>query len=213
LLKAVFKLTYDDIAIDQYVSGPVDIKIKSATPAEVFKQIADSSKPPLKIRRVGNIYKISRDAALMRPADSVAGVSGFDPTKPFSGVAVPTGYQQVAAGNKPVNLDVPQDRPISLAEALTRISAQSGMNIRLDRRVSRDLTFTGTIVGAPASLVLQTIAHEADLKLIPDATGIVVAPTDRFTIRMNDMLFAEYPNSVCKGCGAKVSPSWKFCPQ
>src|SRR5258708_26742847 len=72
LLKAVFKLTGDDFAIDQDVSGPVDIKIKNATAVEVFKQIADSAKPPLKIRRVCNIIKISRDAALSRPGDSLA---------------------------------------------------------------------------------------------------------------------------------------------
>src|SRR5258706_15315431 len=53
LLKAVFKLTGDDFAIDQDVSGPVDIKIKNATAADVFRQIANSAKPPLKIRREG----------------------------------------------------------------------------------------------------------------------------------------------------------------
>src|SRR5215470_3900396 len=58
VLKAVFKITGDDFAIDQDVVGSVDIKLKDATPAEVFKQIAESAKPALKIRKLGNLYKI-----------------------------------------------------------------------------------------------------------------------------------------------------------
>ena len=212
VLKAVFKLTGDDFAIDQDVVGSVDIKLKNVTPDVVLKQIAETAKPALKILRVGNLYKISRDPALAKPTEGGAGAAGFDPLKPYAGAGNPIGYQQVAAGNRPVNLDVPKDRPITMAEAFSRISSQSGINIRLDRRVPRDLTFSGTIISAPASLVLQTIAHEADLKLIPDASGITVAPTDQFTIRMNELLYSEYPNSVCRSCGAKVSPLFRFCP-
>src|SRR5262249_40299937 len=145
VLKAIFKLTGDDFAIDQDVSGPVDIKIRNETPANVLSRIADSAKPALKIRRVGNLYKISRDPALARPTEPGAGNAGFDPLKPYAAAGNPIGYQQVASGNRPVNLDVPKDRPIPMSEVFARIAAQSGLNIRLDRRVPRELTFSGTI--------------------------------------------------------------------
>jgi hypothetical protein len=212
LLRAFFKVTGDQFAIDQDVAGTVDVKVSNGAAIDVLRQIAESARPPIRIRRQGGLFRISRELPTGRTGGSPAGAAVVDPLHPYGGVSVPTGFQQIAVGNRPINLDVPKERPISMAEALARISAQSGINIRMDRRIPNDLTFSGTVVSAPANLVLQTIANEADLKLIPESGGFLVAPTDRFNILLNGIHVGEVPNIPCRSCGMKLSPIWRFCP-
>jgi hypothetical protein len=116
------------------------------------------------------------------------------------------------AGNRPVTLSIPKDRPIPLADALRQISLQTGYPITLDRRVAREVDFSGSITRAPLSLVLQQIADTAKLKLIADANGATLTAPDWFLIRVRDVVMGGMPSAACPGCGERISAEWRYCP-
>src|SRR5205814_8126768 len=70
LLKDMFKKSGDQYTIDQDISGPVDLNIKYATFAEVYRRIAESAKPPLKIQMDGKLYRVTRVTPLVKPDEA-----------------------------------------------------------------------------------------------------------------------------------------------
>lgn len=111
-----------------------------------------------------------------------------------------------------MSLDVPLDKPISLADAVARISAQARFQITLDPNVPQQLNFTGTITQAPLSLVLTEIAQTSGLRVVGNPLQATFYPTDQFMLRVNEVLYNQFPGAPCPKCGAWVAASWNFCP-
>jgi hypothetical protein len=218
LLKKLFNKSGDEYTIDQDISGPVDLKIRYLTFAEVYRRIAESAKPPLKIRLEGKVYRVSRETPVAKPGVESGGPVGIGvvpiPNGPIPNGfgTIPMGYGQIIPGNRLVTLDVPKDRPIPIVDAIARISQQTRFPIRVDRRVPRDVVFNSAIYDAPLAVVIQTIADTANLKIMPDGIGIVLMPMDQGSIFWNDILIGQFPNTPCRTCGIRLVPSWKYCP-
>jgi len=229
VLKTFFKRAGAEVAIDQDVSGHVDLSIKNVTFREALQWIVQVARPQIKVTKGKNdsIYHVSRDFEAQKTADEIArkienlgGLSRGGITTPYIPGIVPPNLTRVnqgsLTGNVPndrmVTLEVPEDKPIPLSEALSRISSQAKFPIFVDRRVPRELSFTGTISEAPLPLVLQTIASTTGLKLLTSGTQATFVPTDQFTIRVNDMLLGQYPNIQCSKCSQLISGLWSFCP-
>ncbi len=217
-LKELFKVTGDQFTVDQDVAGPVDLNLKAATIDQVIKEVAKLAKPPIRIVKQGGVYRVSRDFNAQAAANSLRDSTGegiLQSTRPPGSVFGPNGnpYQALAPANRPVTLDVARERPISLADALSRISVQTNVMVRLDRRIPRELTFSGTVSRAPLGLVLQYIAEASDLKIVWDNSQVLLLPTDRFQIRVNEILIGQYPAGNCVKCGSKLLSDWIYCPR
>lgn len=226
LLKALFTKTGDEFTIDQDVSGPIDLNIRDKTLEDLFQEIARTFHPALKIRKDGKVWRVSRGFDAQAAAEAIRnrmeGNGRFEGAlqtpngvMPRSGknllsTAVPLG--ETIPTNRYVSLDVPDARPIALSDALAQISAQTGFPVSLDKRVPRDLRFSGVIVRASLPLVLQEIARTSGLKLIADGTQAVLAPTDQFSITFNGLQIGQMTAFTCRRCGHSISPLWNFCP-
>ncbi len=219
LLKKLFNKSGDEYTIDQDISGPVDLKIRYATFSEVYRRIAESAKPPLKIKMDGKLYHVSRETPLAKPGTESGGPVGIGvvpiPNGPIPNGygTIPMGYGQVMQGSRmSVTLDVPEDRPILMTEALSKISAQTGVHLRLDRRIPRDVMFFGRITNGSLATVIEAIANTAKFKVIQESTGIVFAPTDLFGVNYNNVLVGIWTDTPCRNCGTRLAASWKLCP-
>jgi type II secretory pathway component GspD/PulD (secretin) len=216
VLKKLFEtMGIKEYTIHQDVSGTIDIRMLKATGQQLMREIAEAARPPLRISRdEKGFYRVSQEL-VTSPTGISLGPGGVVPpgVVPFKGAGLPPiGYSQLAFGNRPVTLNVPDDRRISLADAVRQISQQTGVQVTLDRRVSREVEFSGTITRAPLSLVLQSIADTAGLKLIADANGATLTPPDQFLIRVRDILLGNYTSMACPGCGERLNGAWKYCP-
>ena len=216
VLKKLFdKMGVKEYTIHQDVAGTVDIRMLKATGQQLLREVAEAARPPLRISRDDKgVYRVSQEL-VTSPTGINLGPGGVIPpgVVPVKGAGVPQiGYNQLGFGNRPVTLNVPDDRRISLADAVRQISQQTGVQIILDRRVSREVEFSGTITRAPLSLVLQSIADTAGLKLLVDANGATLTPPDQFLIRVRDILLGNYTSMTCPGCGERLNGAWKYCP-
>lgn len=229
ILRTFFKRAAAEVAIDQNVTGPINLSIKNVTFREALQWIVQVAKPQIKVTKGKNdsIYHVSRDLEAQRTAEAlanrIAALSGpggraYPPVVPntlgpqanrINSLPI---IQIGVPGDRTITLDVPDDRPIPLADALSRISQQSRFPIFVDRRVPRELSFTGTITDAPLSLVLQRISSTTGLKLLASSTQATFVPPDQFSIRVNDMLLNQYPNFQCSKCSQQISSLWSFCP-
>jgi hypothetical protein len=112
-----------------------------------------------------------------------------------------------------VNLDIREDRPIPLAEALQMIEKQTQARIRLDRSISPNVAFAARFVQTPLLQVLDAIARTGALKLVLQEDGsILLAPTDRLTILLGGAPVGVYPPQLCARCHQPLAASWRFCP-
>jgi hypothetical protein len=227
VLRTFFKRAGAEAAIDQDVAGAVNLNIKNVTFREALQWIVQVARPQIKVTKGRNdsIYHVSRDIEAQRQAEAIANriqeLSGqpghaYPPVVP-NGLGPQTNHLgpstvQIGVPDRTVTMDVPDDHPIPLAEALSRISQQTRFPIYLDRRVPRELSFAGTISEAPLSLVLQRLSSTTGLKLLASSTQATLVPPDQFTIRVNDMLLNQYPNMACAKCGQQISSLWSYCP-
>lgn len=226
VLRTFFKKAGVEAAIDRDVSGPVNLTIKNVTFREALQYVVQFARPQIKITKGQNdsVYHVSRDLEAQRKAEAIAnriqelnGATGhaYPPVVP-NGIGPQTSRLgpplQIGLPDRTVTLEVPDDHPIPLSEALSRISQQTRFPIYLDRRVPRELSFAGTISEAPLSLVLQRLASTTGLKLLASPTQATLVPPDQFTIRVNDMLLNQYPNMPCSKCGQPISSLWYYCP-
>lgn len=225
LLKALFLKAGDEFSIDQDVAGPVDLKVKNATLEQIFQRVIESAYPPVRIKKDGKFYRVSRAYDLERAAleirERMRGRNGFGSpmgelsNRPGGGLApLPNGYQTPSSipSNRYVTLEVPKTRPISMVEALARISEQARFPIMLDKRVPRELSFWGNITQASLPLVLQAIADTSDLKLIADGTQAILVPTDQFTVLLRDVVLRQYSHTPCRKCGQRLPVTANYCP-
>ena len=215
ILRAVFARTGDQYVIDEDVAGTVDISVRNAPIEQVLRQIAEAARPPLRIRPdAKGVFKVSREL-VAQPAAIDLGSGNVVPPGIVpvpSGVIAPGGYQQLAAGNRPVTVNIPKERPIPLAEALRQISNQTGYPITLDRRIPRDVEFSGKIERAPLSMVLPYIAEASKLKLIMNAMGATFTAPDWFIVKVRDVILGNSADSACPGCGERIAVEWRYCP-
>ncbi len=211
LLKQLFAKTGDEFSVEQGVAGPITLLVRDATLDQVFNRITEVARPPLKIRHEGNYYRVAVDTSA--PAGNPPGVvpGGVRPGIRRVFPDVPAGYEILNPGNRLVTIDVPKDHPIPLSTALARISAQTGYLVRLDPHVRPDTTFTGTIVKASLSMVLQAIADTTRLRIVDYGTYALLVPTPEFQIRFNTDSF-PFPAITCPNCHASVSSAWNYCP-
>ncbi len=214
ILRAVFGRTGDQYVIDEDVSGTVNISIRNATAEKVLREVAEAARPPLRIRRdEKGLYKVSRELVVLPTGiDLRSGIGPPAIVPSGAGLLAPGGYQQLAASNRPVTLNIPKERPIPLADALQQIQMQTGYSIVLDRRIPRDVEFYGKIDRAPLSMVLPTIAEVSKLKLTMSATGATFTAPDWFILRVNGILLGSTDDSACPGCGGRISSDWRYCP-
>jgi hypothetical protein len=233
LLKALFKKTNGELAIDQDVSGPVNLSIRNLPFRDTLQWIVQVVRPPIKIVRKDNIYHVSRDMEAKRD---------FDAKQAAAAIAERMGQGRAGMGNnglplpytpgmngtsrlgqnsplltgvpmdRMVTLDVPETKPIPLADALARISTQTRFPIHVDPRVSREVSFAGVITQAPLSLVLQKIADSSGLKVVANGMQATFYPTDQFTLRVNGLLLGQSPTDTCAKCGQSLAVGWSFCP-
>jgi hypothetical protein len=230
VLRTFFKRAGVEAVIDQDVAGPLNITVKNVTFREALQYVVQFARPQIKVTKGKNdsVYHVSRDLEAQRTAEAIANrmqdLSGqpghaYAPVVP-NGLGPQTnrlGSPQpgIVTGlpvDRTVTIDVPDDHPIPLSEALSRISQQTRFPIYLDRRVPREISFAGTISEAPLSLVLQRLATTTGLKLLSSPTQATLVPPDQFTIRVSDMLMNQYPNMPCVKCGQQISSLWSFCP-
>lgn len=231
LLKALFKKTNGELAIDQDVSGPVNLSVRDLPFRDALQWIVQVVRPPIKIVRKENVYHVSRDIDAKREFDAKQAASaiaermgqgrngiGNTGTLPYSPGL--NGTQRLGASplltgipmDRMVSLDVPETKPIPLAEALARISTQTRFPIRIDSRVPREVSFAGVITQAPLPLVLQKIADSSGLKVVANGMQAAFYPTDQFTLRVNGLLLGQYPADTCVKCGQSLAAGWAFCP-
>ncbi len=229
ILRTFFKRAGVEAAIDQDVTGLVNLSIKNVVFRDALQWIVQVSRPQIKISKGknDNIYHVTRDFDAQRTADAIAsriessgGLAGRNipgvspgvvpPNMPR--VVMPNMMQNGVPADRLITLDVPDDHPIPLTEALNRISALARFPIFVDRRIPRELSFAGTITEAPLPLVLQTIASTSGLKLLASGTQATFVPTDQFSLRVSDMLLGQYPNMQCSKCSRQISSLWSYCP-
>jgi hypothetical protein len=219
VLRSVFAKAGLEYAIDQDVVGPVDVNLKNRTIDEILMQIRDTARPPIKITKgEDKVYRVSRDYALEEKAAAIQNRmnngGGFG-----SGQMGPAGVRGSQAVNaqlaipsdKSVTLNIPDNRPIPLSQAIARISAQTGFSIVLDKRVPQDVQFAGSITEASLPTVLQTIADTAGLRLIVSGTQAVFVPTDHYRIMVNNMMLGQ-TGIACQKCRQPVWSTWSYCP-
>jgi len=226
VLRAFFKQAGVEFAIDPDVSGPINLSRRDVTFLQGLQALVQVAKPQIKVTRGANnnVYHVSRDPDAQRAADAIAnriqqmGAHAYPSVVPGNIIgqtnplnSLPT-IQIGAPGDRTVTLEVSEEHPIPLADALSRISQQAHFPIYVDRRVPRELSFAGTITEAPLSLVLQRIATTTGLKLLASPTQATFVPPDQFTIRVNNMLVNQYPNMPCAKCGQQISSLWSYCP-
>lgn len=210
LLKSLFAKTGDEFAIDQDVTGLVDLRIKEATLDEICRRIAEVSRPRLNIRREKTVYRVSLAADPQRTAQEIqnrmAGGTRFPNgttprlSTPGGGLqAVPLGGDVLAnpaLAERYVTLDIPKERPITLLEAVNRIAQQTQTQIVLDRRIPRDMEFYGHITRASLPLVLYYFTKDYDFKLVPNGSQIILAPSDQFILKLRNIELGRYPGKA-----------------
>jgi len=215
ILRALFAHTGDQNVIDEDVAGTVDISVRNATLEQILQLVSEAARPPLRIRRDSKgLYKVSREL-VAQPVGIDLGPGNVVPpgiVPNSSSVMAPGGYQQLAAGNRVVSLNIPKERPIPLADALRMITMQTGYNVVLDRRIPREVEFSGKIDRAPLSMVLPFIAEASKLKLTMNATGATFTAPDWLILRINGVILANSEDTACPGCGERVSNEWRYCP-
>lgn len=197
VLKAIFAKMGADYAIDQDVEGPVDLRLRNETLPRILQAVEAIARPPVVVRMVNGVYRVS-----LRETQGVPG-----PRLPGR-----FAYQALTLGSRPVTLEVPEDHPITLEAALEKIGLQTGCLIRMDARIPRSLMFSGHIRQAPLGTVLQAIADTSGLKLVPAGSELLLVPQDRFLITLGGAAVGGYPADVCRFCGTRLLPGWKFCP-
>jgi len=213
VLKALFGKAGDDFLIDQDVSGPISLKLTNVPMDEIFRRIETLAKPPLRIQRDGKQFKVSiapQDTKKIAVIQNPNGLSFNQIPGIVPGVT--DAYQNVTPASRPVSIEVPKNRPITLGQALQQISRQTGFPVRLDPRIPAGLTFSGTITRSSLGMVLQALADTTNLKIVDYGTSAVLVPTDQFIVRMNDVLVGQKTGISCPTCGVNLATNWKYCP-
>jgi hypothetical protein len=223
VLSALLRKTGKEYAINQDVTGPVSFVLRDKTLEEILERLQAVARPAISIQRGAMIT-----VATVPPS---AGESASRAMAAPTGQAKRTGLGQqsrievirpgqaalfggqAGAWNRPVNLAIPDDRPIPLRTALRQIEVQTQVPIRLDPRVPTDIGLAARFTDTPLSLVLDSIGRTGALKWQSQSDGsILIAPTDWMLVTVRGLPVWGQPANVCPSCRRPVLPSWSFCP-
>lgn len=217
ILKTLFRKTGEEYSIDQDVTGTVDLVKNGATIDEILELVREQARPPLRIARgkftrvsVGTDTRLLAAQAQQRINQARGGYSGL-----LFGQSMPGYPADDNPFNRRVSLNIPDDRPVPLADALDMIERQTHVPIRLDRSLPRTARFSAVFTQAPLSFVLDAITKTGALKWVTVSEGdgyILIAPTDRMQVLIADVVAGSYPAVVCTRCHAPLAASWAYCP-
>lgn len=218
LLRSLFLKMGQEFSIAQDVRGTVDLYVQNASLEQALARVEELARPPIKIAR-GKFARVTRASEPLDAARAhlqrlpLRNNNLLEPLAPGYPPVVPGGYPASPAfpgANRPINLDIPEDRPIPLSEALRQIEQQARVPIRLDRNIPRDVAFSARFVQTPMGVALDSIAKTGALKwmLQPDG-ALLIAPTDRLRLFLGELALSA---SACPQCGAPLLRSWRFCP-
>lgn len=210
VLKLLFNKVGEEFSIDPTVQGRLYLSIRDATFEQVLERVAEVAQPPIRIRRVGKVYRVTRNVEAEQRAEvareRMERLHG-------GGIHVPMGYQALAL-NRTVSLDIPDQRPIALGQALRLIGQQTQTTIRLDKSIRSDIRFSARFTRTPLQFVLDSIAKTGALKWAFLSDGsILIAPADRWSLIAGGNVAIGYPSQVCPRCRQSVYVSWNYCPR
>jgi hypothetical protein len=207
-LKLLFTKSGEEFSIAPEVKGTLTFAVKNATMEQVFEQIVESANPPVKIKRDGKVWRVTRDTELEMRAAAIRERM----QRRGGGLSIPLGYSQIPT-DRIVNLDIPEGRAISFAEALQIIGQQTQIPVRLDKSIPGDVRFSGRFVQTPFPVVLESITKTGYLKWISQPDGsILIAPTDRWQLHLGGAIALGYPAQPCARCRVSLLGTWNYCP-
>jgi hypothetical protein len=206
--------------ISQEVRQSVTLSAKGATADELIDKVRGATVPPFNIQTNGRTVFVTRSATAVSRAEEIRRRMESNQFKRMPGL-VPGGvvdsvggvYRDAAALDRPVTLVVPDDKPITLSAALQAFERQTGVPIRLDRSLSPDIKFLGSVTNVPLRSVLQKLApgnDDGSLKIVTMPNQIVIAPADRFNVMLNGT--AIMSTEGCQKCRQPLHALWSFCP-
>ncbi|MBM3494395.1 MAG: zinc ribbon domain-containing protein [Armatimonadetes bacterium] len=234
VLAALLRKTGKEYVINQDVTGPVSFVLRDKTMDDILEVLRAVAKPAIVIER-GAVVTVSvappspvQTQALGGAATDSARRSGNRATgnqrapsaqqqrSQFEALRVNNAsvlQNQALAFGQPVNLSIPDDRPVALRAALRQIELQTQVPIRLDPRVSSDIGLAARFTDTPLSLVLDSIGRTGALKWQAQADGsLLISPSDWLLVSVRGLPVWGQPSSVCPQCRRPVLPSWSFCP-
>jgi hypothetical protein len=230
VLSALLRKTGKEYVIHQDVTGPVSFVLRDKTLIEILERLRSVAKPPIRLD-IGEMVTVS----LAPPSPGAIGIEGhqvgaLNAPRNAGGQRASVGQQrprietirvnnalvlqnQALAFGQPVNLAIPDDRPIPLKTALQQIESQTRVPIRLDPRVPSDIGLSARFTDTPLSLVLDSIGRTGALKWQAQADGaLLIAPSDWMLVTVRGLPVWGQPSSACPQCRRPVLPSWAFCP-
>jgi hypothetical protein len=215
LLSGLFRQTGEECVIDQDVRGPITLAIKDATIEQILERVQAAARPAIKITR----DRFTRVSLQFDPRLADVMTSRMQQGSRVERINVPNvgsfGYHQIVNQqspllNRPVTLNIPDNRPIALSAALQMIQEQTQVPIRLDPRIPANVGFVGQMTQVPLSLVLETIARIGAFKWLQQPDGsLLIAPSDRLILFLAESALAAAP---CSRCNQLMLSSWKLCP-
>lgn len=215
LLSGLFRQTGEECVIDQDVRGPITLAIRDATIEQILERVQASARPAIKITR----DKYTHVSLLPDPLTANVLTHRMQQGGRTGRINVPNaggfGYNQILNQpspllNRPVTLNIPDNRPISLSAALQMIQEQTQVPIRLDARIPSNVGFVGQMTQVPLSLVLETISRIGAFKWLQQPDGsLLIAPSDRLILFLAESALASAP---CSRCNQLMLSSWKLCP-
>ncbi len=225
VLAALLRKTGKEFVINQDVTGPISLELRDRTLDEILSYLAKVAHPPIVVKR-GDMITV----ATAPPVVATGEAAGAKPDaqaarneKAQSGdrgrlAVFQANYAQFVPGQtltlgQPVNLVIPDERPMPLRTVLRQIEGQTRVPIRLDPRVPADVGVAARFTETPLSLVLESIGRTGALKwqLRPDGS-VLITPSDWLLVTVRGVPTWSNPSVSCPGCGRPVLPSWSFCP-
>ncbi len=217
VLSAIFTKSGDQFLIDQDVRGAISFSLKKMPLMEILHFVEIAAKPPIHVER-GTIVHVTSEMALPRTiSEGIAGGIGGALGGHGGTMGKPLHSIPLAALNRDmVNLDIPQNRPITLQQALQTIQEQSDIPISMSNEIPRNVQFSGQITNTPVNVALDAIAKTAGLKVVPlHNGGLLLTSGNNFRLFIDKVLIGSYPNHpllFCTKCHYPLSPDWVVCP-
>jgi hypothetical protein len=214
LLRAIAKRLNLELILEAPVRATVRGTLKGVTAEAAMERIAASADPPLTIVTKGTQLRMARriqlneNAATLLERLNQAGITV--PNLTSNSLQSLTDSRHPGL-NRPVNLDVPFEKPILLTEALQQLQKQAGVAIHLHPGLPQDVKFAAQCRQTPLRSVLGWIAQTGSMRIGVEPGGSVwLLPVDRLQLIFPSA--GTVASQPCFRCKSPVLLSWQYCP-
>lgn len=213
LITEVLRRTGEEFTVSQDVTGSISLVLRNATAEAILDAVSRAAHPPIRISR-GRGILVSLAPTDAGGSPGAGGAPRVAPGRGLLSVPIAGSTPDVASAlQTPVSLDIPDGRPVPLAQAIKALEQQTGIAIRLDPRIPANLGFAARVTRTPLMVVLESIARTGALKWSAQPDGsVLVAPTDWMRLSLGGAALPSATTTPCPRCGRPIQPDWRYCP-